>query len=434
LLYLRLDIVQEIQEQPAASMRAEGAGGTAGAGPSAASVSAMGTGSLFGVSLTMFLVFMGASSTQFHSYLFEQRGFAGAQAGYLLFAGYAAGILSPLSQVRIIRFFGGARLPLLLALAGTVLALAAIPFTRSFWGLLALFFACSFFASGVFPLNTACTLDVMRHRGHGLFFRIRSLGTIGFFIGCAVSAIFTDFSSLPMLYLGFAGAFLMALAVVAWKYPRGPGLPAAASGAGPAVRPSFARALRLLFEGRTGKLLIAMGAMNFANGLTLVLQGNYLVHRWEGGQVSISQAWMVSTACEVPIFALCVWILRRYGLRYVLALGLAGTLIKILGAALAAELWHYLLALAMHGFFFAGAITGYSVHLDRTHAEADRPSLQSLSVVFYQGIPNALAGLFAGLVWQGFSLRAVYFLAAGIALAATAYGIWSLGRAARTGR
>jgi MFS family permease len=426
--------VQKIQEQPAASMRAEGAGGEAGADPSAAFATAAGTGSLLGVSLTMFLVFMGASSSQFHSYLFEQRGFAGAQAGYLLFAGYAAGILSPMSQVRIIRCFGGARLPLLLALAGTAFTLAAIPLARNFWSLLALFFACSFFASGVFPLNTACTLDAVRHRGHGIFFRIRSLGTVGFLLGCAISALFTEVSSLPMLYFGFAGAFLLAMAVAAWKYPRGSGLPAAGSGAGPAGRPSFARALRLLFEGRTGKLLIAMGAMNFANGLTLVLQGNYLVHRWEGGQASISQAWMVSTACEVPIFVLCAWILKRHGLRYVLALGLAGTLIKILGAAVAAEFWHYLLALAMHGFFFAGSITGFSVHLDRTHAEADRPSLQSLSVVFYQGIPNALAGLSAGLVWQGFSLRAVYFLAAGIALAATAYGVWALGRTVRGGR
>jgi hypothetical protein len=97
--------------------------------------------------------------------------------------------------------------------------------------------------------------------------------------------------------------------------------------------------------------------------------------------------------------------------------------VKVAGLAMASELWHYFLALSMHGFFFAAAITGFNVYLDRTHAREDLPSLQALSVVFFQGIPNALAGLFAGIVWHAVSLRAVYLLAAGIAGAASVYGM-----------
>ncbi|HLP43293.1 MAG TPA: MFS transporter, partial [Fibrobacteria bacterium] len=349
---------------------------------------------------------------------FERLGFSGLEVGLLVSAGFAAGILSPLLQVSVIRLFRGPRLPLLMALAGAALALGTLPLVTAFLPLLLHFFAFSFFASAIFPLNTACTLDAVRHRGHGAYFGIRSLGTLGFLAGCAVSVRYTGFSRLPALYLGFAGAYALALAVVAWDYPGRAAREAAAprSGAG------FARAFALLREGRTGKLLLVLGLMNFANGLALCVQGNYLTHRWAGGQASISQAWVVSTACEVPLFLLCAYVLRRYGLRYVLALGLAGTLVKILGVAAASELWQYFLALSMHGFFYSGALTGFSVHLDRSFDPADRPALQALSVVFFQGIPNALAGLAAGLVWHFSSLRSVYFLAGGVAVLVSLHG------------
>jgi MFS family permease len=183
-----------------------------------------------------------------------------------------------------------------------------------------------------------------------------------------------------------------------------------------------------LLHGRTGKLLLVMGVMNFANALSICLQGNYLTHRWEGGQALISRAWVTSTACEVPLFLLCAWLLKRYGLRWVLAIGLGGTLIKLIGTALATEYWHYLLALSMHGFFYSGAVTGFNVYLDRNHDRDDLPSLQALSVVFFQGIPNALAGLTAGFIWQASSLHAVYLLAAAIAVAISLYGFFLLSR------
>ena len=59
----------------------------------------------------------------------------------------------------------------------------------------------------------------------------------------------------------------------------------------------------------------------------------------------------------------------------------------------------------------------------RTPVPGDRPALQALSVVFFQGIPNALAGLVAGAVWHAHSLRAVYLLAAAIAVGISLYGL-----------
>jgi predicted MFS family arabinose efflux permease len=298
--------------------------------------------------------------------------------------------------------------------------------------LLACFCLFSFCSAGVFPLNAACAFDAMRARGHGAFFRIRSLGTLGFLAGCVFSIFFPRLRDLPWLYAGFAACLFLALGVAAWDYRRVPG---AADPAGkpvtPPLRPTFTHALRLLRKPRTLRLLAVLGLMNFANAMATGVQGNYLVDRWHMGQRTISLAGVVSTACEVPLMLLCAWVLRRRGLRAVLAIGIGGTLVKLAGLALAGEVWQYCLALAMHGCFFSGALTGFSVYLDRAHKPQDRPSLQALAPVFYGGIPSSLAGLTAGLVWHAYSLRAVYLLAGAIAAGVTAYAFLLLRQDAR---
>jgi hypothetical protein len=404
--------------------------------------------SLFGTGLAMFLVFLGFSSGQFHAYLFESRGIGHLQIGFLIMAGQGAGILSPLFQVSIIRRFHGPRLPLMFMIAGSGSALAALPHLSGFWPMLIGFCVFTFCGAGIFPLNAACTFEAMRHRGHGAFFRIRTLGTVGFLAGCVVSVFFPRLSDLPILYTGFAGALFASLIVIARDYRRpvpatgASGDPLAASGDPSAARsgarsgsdsdaasgpiPGFFRSLALLREPRTLRLLIVLGAMNFANSMATGVQGNYLVDRWHEGQRAISMAWVISTGCEVPLMLFCAWILRRYGLRYVIGFGIAGTLVKLVGLALAGEVWQYYLALAMHGCFFSGALTGLSVYLDRAYRREERSSLQALAPVFYAGIPSSLAGLVTGLVWHSFSLRAVYLLAGGIAALATAYAVMLL--------
>ncbi|HKP98167.1 MAG TPA: MFS transporter [Fibrobacteria bacterium] len=371
----------------------------------------------------MFLIFVGFSSGQFHSYLFESRGIRGLQIGFIIMAGQGVGILSPLFQVSIIRRFRGPRPPLMLMLAGAGIALAALPHARGFWPLLICFCAFSFCGAGIFPLNAACTFESLRTRGHGAFFRLRSLGTLGFLVGCVVSVFFPTLDDLPLLYGGFALSLLGALAAVIWEYRTDPGPGGggrmSAPGRGSSI-PTFAAALRLLREPRTFRLLILLGVMNFANVMATGVQGNYLVDRWHEGQRTISMAWVVSTACEVPLMLLCAAVLRRSGLRYVIGLGILGTVLKLAGLALAGEVWQYYLALSLHGCFFSGALTGFSVYLDRTYKREERAALQALAPVFYAGIPSSLAGLAAGLLWHAVSLRAVYLASGGIAVAAAA--------------
>ncbi len=368
----------------------------------------------------MFLIFVGFSSGQFHSYLFESRGLQGLQIGFIIMAGQGVGILSPLFQVSIIRRFRGPRLPLMLMLAGAGTALALLPHVYGFWPLLSCFCAFSICGAGIFPLNAACTFEAMRSHGHGAFFRVRSLGTLGFLVGCVISACFPSPRDLPILYGGFAAFLFLSLAAVAWEYRAAP--PPPPMGA----MPTFAAALKLLRQPRTLRLLLFLGLINFANVMATSVQGNYLIDRWHQGQRTISMAWVISTGCEIPLMLLCAAALRRLGLRYVIGLGILGTVIKVAGLALAGEVWQYYLALTLHGCFFSGALTGFSIFIDRTYRKEERAALQALAPVFYAGIPSSLAGLTAGLVWHAFSLRAVFLLAGAMALATGLAGFWML--------
>ncbi len=365
----------------------------------------------------MFFIFLGFSSIQFHSYLFETKGLKAIEVGLVLTLGYAAGILSPAAQVHLIRLMGGARRPLLIMLALSGICLVALPHLDTFWALAAVFSVGTFCLSSVHPLNVACTLENLRHRGHGLFFKLRSLGTVGFLIGCMGSFFFQDLSDLPWLYLGFSAALFAAFLSVrgAYRKAEGTGVPIGTA-------PSLRKALRLLSRPRTLRLLLIIGVVNLANSMATGVQGNYLFNHFESGQQSISMAWIVSTAFEVPWMFLCIYILQRFHLRYVLLLGILGTVVKLAGMGLADSLWQFYLSLTLHGFFFAGAATGFNVYLDRCYGAADRPTLQTFSVIFSSSIPFALGALLAGMIWEWISLAAVYWVAAGISLGAGILG------------
>ncbi len=365
----------------------------------------------------MFLIFLGFSSAQFHSYLFETKGLKAIEVGLVLTMGYAAAILSPAAQVHLIRYMGGARRPLLIMLALSGICLVALPHLDTFWALASVFALGTFCLSSVHPLNVACTLENLRHLGHGLFFKLRTLGTVGFLIGCLGSVFFKDLSDLPWLYGGFALALGVAFLSIhrAYRNPEDTGIPMKAA-------PSLKKALRLLARPRTLRLLIIIGVVNLANSMATGVQGNYLINHWESGQQSISQAWIISTACEVPWMFLCIYILRKYHLRYVLLLGVLGTVVKLAGMGFSQSLWQFYLSLTLHGFFFAGAATGFNVYLDRCYGPSERPTLQTFSMVFCGSIPYALGALLAGIIWEWVSLPAVYWTAAIIALGAGVFG------------
>jgi len=83
--------------------------------------------------------------------------------------------------------------------------------------------------------------------------------------------------------------------------------------------------------------------------------------------------------------------MRRHGLRAVITFGLLGTVLKLVLTGIAGSRGVYFLGLMVHGCFFSGALVGFNLYVDQRFPVADRPSLQALGTLFYQGIPTALA-------------------------------------------
>lgn len=378
----------------------------------------------------MFLSFVGFSAQQFHSYLFERQGFTPWQIGVLLGAGFAADIFAPFVQVAAIRRLKGPRRPLALALAGAGLGTALLPFAGGMASAIGLFAFTLFCSSCINPLNTACTLEVTRSRGTTVFFLLRTLGTVGYLAGCVGSWLRPDPRHLPFLYLGFGLASLLAVPLVRRFAPTDPRQAPEDILVNPHPRraPGLRRSWKLLGAPRARRLLLTLAAMNFANAMATLVQGNYLTGRFGLGQSSISVAWIVATACEVPIMLLCAWLARKRGLRAVLGLGLLGTTVKLFLLGAADSYGLYLAGLVFHGCFYAGAITGFSLFLDQRYAVADRPSLQALGSLFYAALPLALGGLTAGLLWDFAGIKAVYLTAGLIGLAAGGYALVLLPR------
>ena len=382
--------------------------------------------SLWGVVTVMFLSFVGFSVAQFHGYLFERIGFSPLQIGLLLGAGFAADILSPLFQVVAIRRLRGPRLPLVIVLAGAGLGTVVMPYVTGLW-LAGLVFSFTLFcSSSINPLNTACTLEVTRTRGPGFYFAVRTVGTVGYLFGCIVSYLLPEPARLQWLYIGFGLASVLAIPVILRFYvPEDPRQAPEDILVNPHPRrtPSIRRALHLLASPVAKRLLWALGIMNFANAMATLVQGNYLMDRFAKGQASISLAWIIATAFEIPLMLACVWLVKRHGLRAVLGFGLLGTTLKLFFLGAADSYGVFLAGLAFHGCFFSGAIAGFSLFLDQKYAVSDRPSLQALGSLFYAGLPMALGGLVAGVLWHLFDLHTVYLIAALIGLGAGAYTI-----------
>lgn len=379
---------------------------------------------VWGAGWVMFLSFAGLSATQFHGYLFEGKGFSPLQIGLLLGAGYAAGLLAPPAQVWAIRRLRGPRLPLILALAGAGLGIALLPWAGSFAGVLFLFFCALFCSAGIHPLTAACALEATRTKGQGVYFLIRSLGTAGFLAGCIGSYFQPGPDKLAWLYLAFGLAFWVTIPLALNRFrPADPRQAPEDILVTPHPRrtPGFGRALRLLSAPRSKRLLWTLGTMNFANAMATLVQGNYLVRRFEGGQESISLAWIVATTFEIPLMFLCAWMVKRHGLRTVIGFGLLGTTVKLMLLGAADSYGVFLAGLAFHGCFFSGALVGFNLFVDKHFDVADRPPLQSLGALFYTGLPSALGGLTAGILWHYFGLRSVYLFAAAVGLGAGAY-------------
>ncbi len=360
--------------------------------------------SLKALSWSIFFLYVGISSLQYHSYLFERLGFAAVEIGSILTLGYAAGIISPLFQLWILSKHSNPRYPLLGLSVLAALAVFLLPYQKSVIGAGLVYFFYMFATSGIFPLNTAHVFQLSRSRGHGAFFKVRGLGTLAFCLGCFASALGALRFEFSALYSLFAAAFLVSALFVLFS-------PKVLDTLTPQVEirenlfVSLRRMVILLWKKPMRQILIPICVLGLANGLSVPVQSNYLAHSLNVGKAAISLSWAWASLWEIPLMLLCGHWIMRYGLKPLLLLGFGGTVLRLILWSYASEPWTFAIALSLHGCYYAGVISAFGVFIDKNYEGSERHRIQVVAGLFYGGFVTSIGAFSSGILWEYFSLR-----------------------------
>ena len=374
--------------------------------------------SILRFSLSMFFIYVGISSLQFHSIILESKGFSGTLLGVALMMGYISALSAPFFIAWWSPKFQNPRTPLycILAMAGITLPLLA--YLQSPYILLPTYFIHTFCVWCVFPLHMTYGMDVCRDKGNSFFFLIRSLGTLGFVAGCIATFFFVESTTLQWVYLAMGVSFLIATLVLFVPTPFFP----KQLNHNPAPRPatynvsttSLWQEWKAIYKDSfIRKLILPIALVSCGNTMATSVQGNYLIHSFAGTKSTVSMAWILCTGFEIPIMLFCAFLIKRWNVSLVVMLGVTGTFIRLVGMSFSESLSQLFFFFTLHGFFYAGVVTGLGVCLDKIH-QSKHSAKQALFSLTYASVPSILGSFCAGFVWEHFSLKAVYGLAFGI--------------------
>lgn len=153
---------------------------------------------------------------------------------------------------------------------------------------------------------------------------------------------------------------------------------------------------------------IALGAwvMGAAMPFYFVLTGLYFIDPVDGLGITVAQASRASTAAqslELVLFPLLALALRRFGVRWVLLLGLLAWPLRFAALMIGAPAWLVIGAQALHGFNVVFWMTAAKVAVDLLAQKDIRASAQGLYSMLFAGA-GALSGqLLVGVVYGHFT-------------------------------
>ncbi len=374
---------------------------------------------IFWYILSSFGFFFGLSAIQFHSILFESKHFVGMPFSLLMVTGSFAGILSPLVMAFALKYFKKSIhiLWLLTAIAG--LSLPLMPHLSSFPLLLGVYFLHTFSVWSIFPLQMSCGLDICRTQKPSLFFILRSFGTMGFLSGCLFSYFLVHSKNIEWLYnyfaLGFLLSFLGLFFLNASTTQTDSQLFAISSKNKFYSKKNMLRLLVFIKDPLFLRLLIAIFFLSWANSMAIGVKGNYLINIFHLDESQVSFAWILCAGFEIPIMYFCIFLIKRYGLATVLIFSALATMVRLGLMAVTPSLPFFYAGLLLHGFYYAGVVTGIGMCIDRSYKRY-RTLFQIIATLIYAGIPNSIGNFMTGIIWENFNLKTVYYASFGLAI------------------
>ncbi len=287
----------------------------------------------------------------------------------------------------------------------SVLSYVGVFATTSFWGMVLVLALMGFFWSASMPLVEATTLTYLgKHSAR--YGRIRSWGSVGFII--AVLGLGYAFDHIAIHWLLWAGLFIMlGILFFARQIPPTQVLP---------HHTDNQPVLRLVSQPQVLAFLGACFLMSVAHGPYYTFFSIYLVDHGYA-KSAVGGLWALGVICEIGIFFLMPWLMRRYSLTHILMVSFASAVLRFLLIGWAVDVLPLLLfAQMLHAITF-GAFHASAVALVHHFFQGRHQSRgQALYGSITYGAGGMLGGLASGPVWQHWGPSVMYSMSALAAL------------------
>lgn len=233
------------------------------------------------------------------------------------------------------------RLGLLLAIAGTWLAVLALSQLTTFTGILLLVMVYAFFIAPIIPLidNSVLALLAARKAEYG---KLRLWGGVGWAMAATLLGPVLQRAGLVWAFYGFL-LFMFVTFLIAWRMPLLPG----------PIGHSYRAGLRTLLT--TSRFLLLL-AVALVYGVSLSVFLNYLFLYMESLHASttlMALSLTTATISELPLWYVTHRLIQRWGTNRMLAVALLAMCIRAFAYAMISAPWLVLPINLLHGVSFA---------------------------------------------------------------------------------
>ena len=325
-------------------------------------------------------------------------GISGQDRGWI-FATLAIGSMAiPLGAGQLVdRLMATQRLLALVYLVGTgFLAVLASGWLRTSSGLFWVFLVYWAITAPAYSLSNALAMRNLADPGKD-FGKVRLWGTVGWMLaGWVVSVVMAITGSThagqgAYESLWVSAAFSAVTAIYCLTLPHTPPLAIGQDRQGTTLKAG----LSLIRQPDVVVFLVASFGVYLTQPLVFqvipgYLEGSGLPRAWVSTAMTLGQTTEIATLAALP------WLLRRFGLKATLVLGIAAWFARFLSLSLSPPLWLAVSGTLVHGIGIACFTVGGQVYMDGRAPRDLRASAQALHLVTTSGIGSFLGNLLAG--------------------------------------
>ncbi len=349
----------------------------------------------------------GAWAPVLSAYLINERGFSGAQVGWIYALLPLATVVAPFVGGQLAdRYLSSERLIAFLSFSGGVLLLVvsrATDFGTMFWLMLAY---CLVYAPTLALTNSIAMINLSDSEKE--FGAIRVWGTLGWIAAGLLLTVWRSMAADAVAPAVRADALVLAgvaSIVMGFQALTLPHTPPQKEG----VKPwAFLESVKML---KTREFAVFLG-ITFVVATELefyyILTAPFLESDGIGvSSVNVPAVMTIAQVAEIFVMAfLLSRFLGKYGMRRTLAFGVIAWPIRYIIFAIGTPAWLVIGSLALHGFCYVFFFVAAFIYVDKVAPPDIRASAQSLIAVVALGLGRFLGSLFAGKIRDVFTVGA----------------------------